>query len=55
MPELNVARKNSSCFVLGDDNLYVLGGEFENPNLAHNCVMIEKLNLKQSLNITKFE
>jgi len=58
MPELNVARINASGFVLGNDNLYVFGGQFEPrpANALHaNCLVIERLNLKNCHLMKKFE
>mgnify|MGYP002631696636 FL=1 len=57
MPDLNVPRANASGFVLGNDNLYVLGGQFKETspnNLYSNCLMIEKLNLRNHLH-NKFD
>jgi hypothetical protein len=55
MPDLNIPRSNPSGFVLGEDYLYVIGGEFQKGYHVPNCISIEKINLKQYMNLTKFE
>lgn len=54
LPELNFARSNASGVVLGSDYLYVFGGMIEKQG-QENCILIEKLNLKNNFGQTKFQ